>query len=517
MNKPNSLLIGFKWLLRQKGLLVFLLSMLIFIPVIINSAPQDASTHIEYMRNQFTPYIVASIFIILYIIMLTNKITPALVTMFGALLFVLIGFVPFNALINGIPADEIANITGEQINNGQGIGEVVESVKDTFVGKSAIEAIDWNTLALLSGMMILVGILKSTGFFKFIAIKIVNVFKGNLVKIWISFCFTTAVMSAFLDNVTTILIIAPITLLLTDSVGISPAPLLITEVLSANIGGTATLIGDPPNILIGSAAGFSFVDFILNLAPMVIVILIITILIFYFVIRKDIRQTVTTDFDPKKVIKNKGLLTKALIVFGLVLVFFISGHFFHLEPGPIALFGAILLMIIGRLDSEDWFKEVEWDIIFFFIGLFVMVKALDLQGILDLIGNSLITLTGGDMLFMALLLIWFIGIASSFLGAVPIVTTLIPIIFAIQETLSLKAGHPVNIDVLWWSASLGACLGGNGTIFGTATSMVVVGITKKRDKESRVSFFNFIKIAYPVMLLHLVLSSVFIYVFYFVL
>jgi Na+/H+ antiporter NhaD/arsenite permease-like protein len=491
--------------------------MLIFIPVIINSAPQDASTHIEYMRNQFTPYIVASIFIILYIIMLTNKITPALVTMFGALLFVLIGFVPFNALINGIPADEIANITGEQINNGQGIGEVVESVKDTFVGKSAIEAIDWNTLALLSGMMILVGILKSTGFFKFIAIKIVNVFKGNLVKIWISFCFTTAVMSAFLDNVTTILIIAPITLLLTDSVGISPAPLLITEVLSANIGGTATLIGDPPNILIGSAAGFSFVDFILNLAPMVIVILIITILIFYFVIRKDIRQTVTTDFDPKKVIKNKGLLTKALIVFGLVLVFFISGHFFHLEPGPIALFGAILLMIIGRLDSEDWFKEVEWDIIFFFIGLFVMVKALDLQGILDLIGNSLITLTGGDMLFMALLLIWFIGIASSFLGAVPIVTTLIPIIFAIQETLSLKAGHPVNIDVLWWSASLGACLGGNGTIFGTATSMVVVGITKKRDKESRVSFFNFIKIAYPVMLLHLVLSSVFIYVFYFVL
>ncbi len=502
MNKQKSFSEVIKSLLKQKGLLLFITSLMVFVPIIINSAPQDGAAHAEFFRNQFTPYIVGTIFVLLYALILSNRVTPALVTMFGALLFILLGFVPFKIVLQDIQVENLV--------------DPVENVK-TMVKNTAVESVDWNTLALLSGMMILVGILKSTGLFKFIAIKIVKIFKGDLVKIWVAFLFTTAIMSAFLDNVTTVLIIAPITLLLTHSVGISPAPLLITEVLAANVGGTATLIGDPPNILIGSAAGFSFVDFLVNLAPFIIVLLVLTIVIFYFMVRKEIAHKVKSDFDPSKTITNKPLLIKSVIVFGAVLVLFVLGHSFHLEPGPIALFGAFLIMILGRLDSEEWFKEIEWDIIFFFIGLFIMVKALDIQGILDLIGNYLISMTGGNLLSISFILIWFIGISASFFGAVPIVTTLIPIIMSVGQTLSAQAGAPVDIDVLWWSASLGACLGGNGTIFGTATGMVSVGLTKKMDEKDKVTFMKFFKLGYPITIVHLILSSLFIYIFYFVL
>ncbi len=482
---------------KHKGWLFFVFSLLIFMPIITASSPSEGKELLPLV-NKVTPFIVGILFALLYVVMLSNKVKPALVTMFGGLLFIVVGFVPFNVLINELSIQTINDV---------GFKNVAE--------KSAIESIDWNTLALLCGMMILVGILKFTGLFQYIAIKIVKISKGNLLVIWIGFCFATAVMSAFLDNVTTILIIAPITMLLVDRINISPVPFLISEAICANIGGTATLIGDPPNILIGSAAELSFVDFIINLGPIALIVLIATVLMFFVLYRKDFKHTISTDFDASKVIKNKKLLIIGVVVFLLTLIAFVLSHFFGLEPGPIALFGAIILMIAGRQNPEDWFKEIEWDIIFFFIGLFIMVKGLEIQGILDAIGQMMINVSGGDKLILSMMLIWVVGIASSFLGAVPIVTTLIPIMFFVQNTLSVKEGYPVNIDTLWWSMSLGACLGGNGTIFGTATNMVTVSLTNKR--EDKVTFMKFFKVGYPMMLLSLLLSSLYIFIRYFVL
>lgn len=478
MKKSGGILNIFKLLWQHKGLLIMILSFILFLPVIMGSSPTENGEHGDILKTGATPFIVGAVFIILYIVLLSNKVTPALVTMFGALLFVFIGFVSFDTATN---------------------------------------AVDWNTLCLLSGMMIMVGILKYTGLFQYVAIKIVKLAKGNLILIWVGFCIITAIMSAFLDNVTTILIIAPITMLLTDTINLTPVPFLISEAICANIGGTATMIGDPPNILIGSASGLSFVDFILNLGPIALIVLISTVIIFYILYKKQFQHKINTKFDLSKVIKDKKLMTISVIIFGLTLIAFVMSHFFHLEPGPVALFGAMVLMIVGKQDSEHWFKEVEWDILFFFIGLFIMVKGLELQGILDAIGNLMINITNGDLLLLSILLIWVVGISASFLGAVPIVTTLIPIIFLVHKTLEAKTGAPVNIDVLWWSMSLGACLGGNGTIFGTATNMVAVTLTKKRKPEHRVTFMTFFKIGYPLMLISLVLCTIYIYIFYFLL
>lgn len=482
---------------EHKGWLFFVFSLLVFMPIITASSPSEGG-EILPLVNSVTPFIVGILFAVLYVVMLSNKVKPALVTMFGGLLFIVIGFVPFNILLGELSLESVKELGFDNVE-----------------GKSAIESIDWNTLALLCGMMILVGILKFTGLFQYIAIKIVKISKGNLLVIWLGFCFATAIMSAFLDNVTTILIIAPITMLLMDRIEISPVPFLISEAICANIGGTATLIGDPPNILIGSAAGLSFVEFIINLGPIALIVLIVTVMVFFLLYKNNFKHSIPTDFDASKVIKNKKLLIIGVVVFLLTLIAFVLSHFFGIEPGPIALFGAIILMIAGRQDPEDWFKEVEWDIIFFFIGLFIMVKGLEIQGILDTIGQLMINVSGGDLLILSMMLIWVVGIASSFLGAVPIVTTLIPIMFFVQNSLSAKTGSPVNIDTLWWSMSLGACLGGNGTIFGTATNMVTVSLTSKRD--DKVTFMEFFKVGYPMMLLSLLLSSLYIFIRYFIL
>ncbi len=466
-DKPPNI---FKRLYENKGLMFFFLSMIFFLPIIMASSPQGGEYSI--LKNDFTPFIVGAIFIGLYIILLSGKIKPSLLMMFGGLLFVFCGFVTFDI---------------------------------------STDTIDWNTLSLLSGMMIMVGIIKTTGLFQFIAISVVKLSKGNLAFIWSGFCVITAFLSAFLDNVTTMLIIAPITMLLTDTIKISSIPFLISEAICANIGGTSTLIGDPPNILIGSASKLSFVDFIINLMPISFIVLVITIGIFYFSFKKDFKHKINYEsFDNRKSIKNKKLLIRGSIVFILTLFVFVMSHFIGLEPGPVALFGAIALMIFGRQNSEEWFKEIEWDIIFFFIGLFIMVKGLELQGILAAISNLMINASGGNLLFLSLILIWFVGIASSFLGAVPIVTTLIPILFIIQKNLG-----GANIDVLWWSMSLGACFGGNGTILGTACNMVTVSLTSKR--KEKITFVSFFKLGYPLMIVSLILSSLYIWIFYFLL
>ncbi len=393
----------------------------------------------------------------------------------------------------------------------------------------ALAAIDPNTIALLVGMMIIINVLKRTGVFRYVGWQTASALGGDPWRMMVSFALFTAVASALLDNVTTILLIVPVTIAICDDLGLDPRPFLITQVIASNIGGTATLIGDPPNILIGSATGLDFVDFVVNLAPVVVLLLGLMFLGFWIVYRrsgrlgestKEARQVLAAA-DARVHLGDRRLLRRSLIVLGLTIAGFILHGALHYEAGTIAMFGAVLLLLLSRIELHGVLAEVEWPTIFFFIGLFILVGGVEEIGLLDKIASRAVELTGGNVVLTALVLLWLAGIASAVVDNIPAVATLIPLTFALARLMfpdladlddQTFAAHP-DVVPLWWALSLGACLGGNGTLVGASANVVMVGIAERNGDH--IGFWGFTRIGAPFAVVSLIVASVYLWLRYF--
>ncbi|WP_427339511.1 ArsB/NhaD family transporter [Caloranaerobacter sp. DY30410] len=375
----------------------------------------------------------------------------------------------------------------------------------------AFESIDFNTIGLLIGMMIIVTITKRTGVFQYIAIKSAKLAKGDPWKIILSFSIITAISSALLDNVTTVLLLAPVTLVITDTLNLNPIPFLLPEILSANIGGTATLIGDPPNIMIGSATGLGFLDFLFNLGPVVVIIFIVVIFILKLIYGKELNvdeehKKRIMNFDEYKAIKDYSLLKKSLIVLGFTIIGFALHQVFEFESATVALIGASTLLVLSKINPEEILIELEWTTIFFFAGLFVLVGALEEVGIIEALAEKVVFVTKGNLFLTTLMIIWVSAIASAFIDNIPFVATMIPLI------KSIGAMSNINTIPLWWALALGACLGGNGSLVGASANVIVAGMLEKT--KYRLTFIDFIKVGFPIMIISVLISTVYLIVFY---
>ncbi|MFY0544106.1 ArsB/NhaD family transporter [Brevibacillus sp. H7] len=381
--------------------------------------------------------------------------------------------------------------------------------------EEAIEHIDFNTLGLLIGMMIIVTITSQTGVFKYLAIRAAKQVRGEPVKILVALCTITALASALLDNVTTVLLMVPITFSIARQLKVTPVPYLISEILASNIGGTATLIGDPPNIMIGSAVPeLTFMAFVNNLAPAALIVFVVTVAILVLIYRRQLKsspdlQANLMDLNEKDELTDPVLLKKSLTVLGLTILGFILHGALHLESATIALTGAFLLLLLtGEHYLEEALEKVEWSTIFFFAGLFILVSGLVHTGVIAMVAEWAINLTGGDTLFTSLIILWLSAIASAFIDNIPFVATMIPMIKE-MGVLGIQ-----NLEPLWWSLALGACLGGNGTIIGASANVIVVGMAAK--EKYPITFLKFMYVAFPLMLLSIVISHLYIYLRYFV-
>jgi len=377
----------------------------------------------------------------------------------------------------------------------------------------ALEVIDFNTLGLLVGMMLIVGIVRQTGLLEYIAIKQAKVAEGDPWKIMLMLSLITAVGSAFLDNVTTILILVPVTLAITKALELPPAPFVIMEIIICNIGGTATLIGDPPNIMIGSAENLSFMDFIINLTPIVLVIFLVSIYLLKLIYLKDLQlkkelQVKLMSMDEKKELKDWLLAKKSLIGLGLTILGFVLHHALHLELATIALAGAAFLLLISGVNVEKALDEVEWSVIFFFIGLFILVGGIEKVGLIEIIAQKALDLTEGNIVLLSMVVLWGAGVGSALLSNIPFVAAAIPLLQAMQSQLPQLDFLPV-----WWALALGSCLGGNGTLIGSPANVAAAGLAEEEGVLIR--FSDFLKIGFPLMLVSLVISTVYILLRYF--
>ncbi len=414
------------------------------------------------------------IFIMAYIMIIWEKVHRMIVAMTGGILMLLLGFLSQETAVK--------------------------------------EAIDFNTLGLLIGMMILVAIVRRSGAFEALALWAAAATKGYPLRLLALLAFITALASALLDNVTTVLLIVPVTLTLTAKLKINPVPFLISEIIASNIGGTATLIGDPPNIMIGSAAGLSFNAFANNLAPVSMVILLVTILLLVLLYRKDLQvneadRLIILTRCYKDEIKDWRLLKQSLAVLLITIAGFGMHGILHLESATIALAGALLLMLISKEEPEDILLNIEWPTIFFFAGLFVLVGGLRSTGVIRELALWSLHITQGQVLETSLLVLWLSALASAFIDNIPFVATMIPLLQEIGQLTGF------NLEPVWWSLALGACLGGNGTLIGASANVIVAGIAEKNGIA--LTFRQFFKVAFPFMLLSVLISQGYIYWRYF--
>ena len=374
---------------------------------------------------------------------------------------------------------------------------------------TAFHAIDWNVIFLLAGMMIIANILKETGLFQWIALQAVRLGKGDPFQVLILLSLITAAGSALLDTVTIVVLIAPVTLFVASTLRVSPVPFLIAGILASNIGGMATLIGDPPNIMIGSAAGIDFMTFATNMGPISVIILLVFIGLARFLFKKELtthdRSNVDiAALDTSALITDPILLRKSLVVMtGVILGFMLHGAL-HLAPATIALTGATLLMLWSKTDPHDALRDIEWTTLFFFVGLFITVEALVEVGLIETIADAALRMTGGSLPLTSMLLIWFSALASGIVDNIPYTATMIPIV----ESL----GQVMPADPLWWSLALGACLGGNLTLVGAAANVVVASLAEKSGHP--ISFGLFLRYGVIVTVISLVLASGYVWLRY---
>lgn len=387
----------------------------------------------------------------------------------------------------------------------------------------AFSGIDFNTISLLVGMMVIVNITEKSGLFQFVAVWGAKKVKAHPVGIMIILAIVTAFFSAFLDNVTTVLLIVPVTFQITRKLGINPFPYLILEIFASNIGGTATLIGDPPNILIGSALNLSFLDFLKTLAPVAIVCIIVLVAFFVLIWHKSLK---TTDrnrasimrINEKESITDKVLLYKSLTVLTFTIAGFISAEYIHIANGVIALFGAAVLLLLYTLGethyerdekTEDIFNLVDWTTIFFFCGLFMVVHALEITGILQLLGQWFIDLTQGSIKKTVFLILGSSAVLSSAIDNIPFVATMIPMLKSMEPAFG---GREAMMPV-WWALSLGACFGGNGTLIGASANVIVAGLASREGHP--IGFVRFLIWSIPVMLVSVLIAAVYLWILYF--
>lgn len=376
--------------------------------------------------------------------------------------------------------------------------------------EEAFGAIDLNVIFLLAGMMTMAAILRRTGFFQWLAIRSVKVAGGEPYRLLIVLSLVCAALSALLDNVTTVVLIAPVTLYIASVLRVSPVPFLISEILASNIGGTATLIGDPPNILIGSAAGLGFAEFLANMAPIALAILVVYVGLTRVLFGRDLRvhddvREAVLALDEAEVLTEPRLLRLSLSVIGVTIAGFLLAGPLGLEAGTIALLGAAVLLLLSGLEVESVLRDVEWPTLFFFVGLFMLVEAVVHVGIIGALADSLIRLTGGDATVTTLGLLWISGIGSAIIDNIPYTATMIPVVQQLGA-----AGMP--IEPLWWSLALGACLGGNATIVGASANVVVANMARRAGHE--ISFVAFLRYGLLVTFVSLVMSTVYLYARY---
>ncbi|MCF6278168.1 MAG: ArsB/NhaD family transporter [Anaerolineales bacterium] len=375
--------------------------------------------------------------------------------------------------------------------------------------EQAFQSIDWNVIFLLAGMMIIANVLKETGVFQWIALKAVRLGKGDPFRVLILLSLITAFSSALLDNVTTVILIAPVTLFVAATLRISPIPFLIAEILASNIGGMATLIGDPPNILIGSAANIDFVTFGANMGPISLVILLAFLGLARFLFKKDLTVQDQTgidlaELDTSALITDPVLLRKSLIITTGVIIGFLLHSTLHLEPATIALAGATLLMLWSKTDPHHALRDIEWTTLFFFFGLFITVEAVVEVGLIELVADAALRLTGGDLTLTSMLLIWFSAFASGIVDNIPYTATMIPIVKNLAQVMPAEP--------LWWSLALGADLGGNLTLVGAAANVVVASLAEKSGHP--ISFRRFLGYGVITTVMSLAIGSVYIWLRY---
>ena len=436
-------------------------------------------------------WVATSIFILAYALIVSEKIHKTIVAIFGAAVMIVLGI-----------------LTQEEAFHSVDLG------------------VDWNVIFLLISMMIIINIMKPTGCFEYLAIKSAKVAKGKPFMIMAIFSVVTAVVSAFLDNVTTVLLIAPVTLLICQALELDVIPFLITEALASNIGGTATLIGDPPNIMIASKAQLDFMAFVYHLTPVIIVVLIAYIITLYFIfgkrltVKEELRQRVMA-MDENEALKDPVLLKKSLVVLAVTMTGFVTHGALHLEPATIALFGAgLLLLVSGIKDPHHVLAEAEWSSLFFFIGLFIIIGAVVKVGLIKWMAIQVLELTQGNLLGTSMIVLWFSAFASAFIDNIPYVATMNPLIIDMAKQLwpnlsGVELLHHPDLMPMWWSLALGACLGGNGTAIGASANVVVCGMAEKMGHP--IPFRQFMLYGMPLMIESVFICMIYIWLRYYVL
>lgn len=418
--------------------------------------------------ESISDYYAGFIFVATYIMIVWEKIHRTVVALAGAMLVLLAGIIPEEA---------------------------------------AVHAIEFNTIGLLIGMMLIVGITRRTGVFEYVAVWIARQAQARPVRIMLGLSVFTALASALLDNVTTVLLVVPVTIEIVSVLKLNPVPFLIVEIICSNIGGTATLIGDPPNIMIGGYTGLSFLAFLLNLGPIALFIFILTVGILLLIYRRQLnvdekdRQRLM-EMDETEIIKDLPLLKKSLLVLGLTILGFILHGALGLESSTIALSGAVLLLILSRSEPEHVLEGVEWHVIFFFVGLFIIVGSLEEAGIIESIARAGLALTGGELVSTGLVILWLSAVASAFVDNIPFVAAMIPLVDELGRLANVQ-----DLNPWWWSLALGGCLGGNGSLVGAAANVIVAGMAERRGVA--ISFVEFLKVGFPVMILTVFVAMVY--------
>ncbi len=375
--------------------------------------------------------------------------------------------------------------------------------------EQAFDEIDFNVIFLLAGMMILAGIIRKTGVFGWIAVRAARFAGGDPYRILVVLSIITAVASAFLDNVTTVVLVGPITLFLAARLGMNPFPFLMSEILASNIGGAATLIGDPPNILIGSAAGLDFGAFLFNMAPLSAILLVVYLISARWLFRglltadPELRASLL-QLNEREMITNPGLLRRSLAVLGLTLVGFLLHGVLGLEPATVALTGAIVLMVLARESPEEVLRDVEWPTLFFFIGLFMLIAGVIEIGLIDAVADAIVALTGGALASTSLLVLWLSAFLSGLIDNIPYTATMIPVVEQLDQ------GQPN--DALWWALAMGADLGGNATIIGASANVILAGMAEREGHPIR--FGQFLRYGLPVTVGTMLIATIYLWLRY---